>query len=70
VYWDKFDNHCGRLSAPAGDIRFLNELDAYAPEAAQHDVQELPVETLLFLCRARKGSPFLPIIKGVMQDNR
>ena len=25
VYWDKFDNLCGRLSAPAGDVRFLNE---------------------------------------------
>ena len=60
-YWDKFDNLCGRLNAPAGDVRFLNEaivrdpgeLDTYAPEAAQHDVQELPVETLLFLLPSR-----------------
>jgi len=61
VYWDKFDNLCGRLSAPAGDVRFLNEavirdpgeLDDYAPEAVQRDVQELPVETLLFLLPSR-----------------
>ena len=60
-YWDKFGNLCGRLNSPAGDVRFLNEavvrdngeLDAYAPEAAQHDVQELPVETLLFLLPSR-----------------
>jgi transglutaminase-like putative cysteine protease len=60
-YWDKFDNLCGRVNASAGDVRFLNEaivrdpgeLDAYAPEAAQHGVQELPVETLLFLLPSR-----------------
>ena len=60
-YWDKFDNLCGRLNAPAGDLRFLNEaivrdageLDAYAPEAVQHNAQELPVETLLFLLPSR-----------------
>jgi transglutaminase-like putative cysteine protease len=60
-YWDKFGNLCGRFNAPAGDVRFLNEaiirdtgeLDAYAPEALQHDVQELPVETLLFLLPSR-----------------
>ena len=40
-YFDGFGNHCGRVNAPAGVIRFLNdaiirdpgELDAYAPEA-------------------------------------
>src|ERR1700751_3899202 len=60
-YWDKFGNLCGRFNAPAGDVRFLNEaiirdtgeLDAYAPEALQHDVQDLPVETLLFLLPSR-----------------
>jgi len=60
-YWDKFGNLCGRLNSPAGDVRFLNEaivrdngeLDAYAPDAAQHDVQKLPVETLLFLLPSR-----------------
>src|SRR5260370_37036021 len=60
-YWDKFGNLCGRLKAPAGNVRFLNEaiirdtgeLDAYAPEAAQHDIQELPPETLTFLLPIR-----------------
>src|SRR6516162_5376376 len=60
-YCDKFGNLCGRLNSPAGDVRFLNEaivrdtgeLDAYAPEAAQHNAQELPVETLLFLLPSR-----------------
>jgi transglutaminase-like putative cysteine protease len=60
-YWDKFGNLCGRLQVQAGDVRFLNEaiirdpgeLDAYAPEAAQHDVQELPVDTLTFLLPSR-----------------
>jgi transglutaminase-like putative cysteine protease len=60
-YWDKFGNLCGRLQVQAGDVRFLNEaiirdpgeLDAYAPEAAQHDVQVLPVETLTFLLPSR-----------------
>jgi transglutaminase-like putative cysteine protease len=60
-YWDSFGNLCGRIRAPAGDIRFLNEaiirdtgqLDAYVPEAAQHDVQDLPAETLPFLLPSR-----------------
>jgi len=59
-YWDKFSNLCGRLNAPAGDVRFLNEaivrdtgeLDAYAPEAAQYGVQELPPECSHFFCQA------------------
>jgi hypothetical protein len=45
-----FGDHCGRVNAPAGVIRFLNdaiirdpgELDAYAPEAPQLDVRETP----------------------------
>jgi transglutaminase-like putative cysteine protease len=60
-YWDKFGNLCGRLKAPAGNVRFLNEaiirdtgeLDAYAPEASQNDVQELPLEALTFLVPSR-----------------
>src|SRR3984893_3769678 len=51
-YFDGFGNHCGRVNAPAGVIRFLNdaiirdpgELDAYAPEALQLYVSETPVE--------------------------
>jgi transglutaminase-like putative cysteine protease len=60
-YFDGFGNHCGRVNAPAGVIRFLNdaiirdpgELDAYAPEAPQLDVRETPVETLSFLTSSR-----------------
>ena len=60
-YIDGFGNHCGRVNPPAGVVRFLNEalvrdpgeLDVYAPEAAQHDVRELPLETLLFLLPSR-----------------
>jgi len=60
-YLDEFGNLCGRLNSPTGDVRFLNEaivrnngeLDTYAPDAVQHDVQKLPVETLLFLLPSR-----------------
>ena len=60
-YYDTFGNHCGRVSAPAGTIRFLNEAvirdsgqpDASAPDAVQHDVRDLPVETLQFLLPSR-----------------
>lgn len=60
-YYDVFGNHCGRVSAPAGTIRFLNEAvirdsglaDADVPDAVQHDVRDLPVETLRFLLPSR-----------------
>ena len=60
-YLDGFGNRCGRVNPPAGVVRFLNEavirnpgeLDVYAPEAAQHDVRELPLETLSFLLPSR-----------------
>jgi transglutaminase-like putative cysteine protease len=60
-YFDSFGNHCGRVNAPSGVIRFLNdaiirdpgELDAYAPEAPQLDVRQMPVETLLFVLPSR-----------------
>jgi transglutaminase-like putative cysteine protease len=60
-YLDRFGNRCGRVNPPAGVVRFLNEavirdpgeLDVYAPEADQHDVRELPLETLLFLLPSR-----------------
>src|SRR5438132_13782540 len=53
-YVDVFGNFCGRVNCPMGVIRFLNDavirdpgtLDAYEPGASQHDVRELPVETL------------------------
>lgn len=60
-YYDSFGNHCGRVSAPSGTVRFLNEAvirdsgqaDVYAPDAVQHDVRDLPVETLQFLLPSR-----------------
>ena len=60
-YTDGFGNLCGRVNCPAGVIRFLNdatvrdpgELDAYVPDAPQHDVRDLPVETLSFLLPSR-----------------
>lgn len=60
-YLDGFGNHCGRVNPSAGVVRFLNdaiirdpgELDVYAPEAAQHDVRQLPLETLLFILPSR-----------------
>jgi transglutaminase-like putative cysteine protease len=60
-YFDGFGNHCDRVNPPAGVIRFLNdaiisdagELDTYAPDAPQHDVREMPVETLTYLLPSR-----------------
>ena len=60
-YFDGFGNHCGRVNSLGGVIRFLNHaiirdpgtLDAYAPDAPQHDVRELPVETLSFVLPSR-----------------
>jgi transglutaminase-like putative cysteine protease len=60
-YTDVFGNVCGRVNCPAGVIRFLNDatvrdsgqLDAYVPDALQHDVRDLPVETLAFLLPSR-----------------
>jgi transglutaminase-like putative cysteine protease len=60
-YFDGFDNHCGRIKAPAGIIRFLNDAivrdpgdpDTYVPDAPQHDVREMPLETLSFLLSSR-----------------
>jgi transglutaminase-like putative cysteine protease len=60
-YFDGFGNQCGRVSAPAGPIRFLNEAvvrdsgepDRYSPESGQYDVRELAPETLRFLLPSR-----------------
>jgi len=60
-YVDGFGNLCGRINCPPGVIRFLNdaivrdpgELDAYVPDAPQHEVGDLPVETLAFLLPSR-----------------
>jgi transglutaminase-like putative cysteine protease len=61
AYRDAFGNLCTRIVAPAGQIRIKSEglvrdtglLDAVAPYAQQHAVQDLPEETLAFLLGSR-----------------
>jgi transglutaminase-like putative cysteine protease len=61
TYQDSFGNICGRLLAPAGTVRFtLNtaiqdsgQPDAESPEAAQHNIEDLPDEALRFLLPSR-----------------
>jgi transglutaminase-like putative cysteine protease len=60
-YHDRFGNHRGRILAPAGRVRFRNEavirdsgeLDTFAPDALQLDVNDLPIEVLEFLLPSR-----------------
>jgi len=61
AYRDKFGNRCSRLIAPAGRIRLAADAvvrdsgypEPLVPHAGQHEVQELPEETLLFLLGSR-----------------
>lgn len=61
AYRDKFGNRCSRLVAPAGRIRLAADAvvhdsgypEPMVPDAAQHEVPELPEETLLFLLGSR-----------------
>jgi transglutaminase-like putative cysteine protease len=60
-YIDGFGNRCGRVNAPAGTIRFLNdaiirdpgELDVFVPDEIQHQVTSLPLDTLAFVLPSR-----------------
>jgi len=60
-YIDGFGNRCGRVNAPAGTIRFLNEaiirdpgeLDVFVPDEIQHEVTSLPLGTLAFVLPSR-----------------
>ncbi len=60
-YLDIFGNHCGRISAGAGLIRFTNtatircggELDEIPPDLEQQDIRELPLDTLPYLLPTR-----------------
>jgi transglutaminase-like putative cysteine protease len=60
-YRDGFGNWCTRIVAPAGRIRLktdalirdTGQLDPVAPDAQQHEVQDLPEETLAFLLGSR-----------------
>jgi transglutaminase-like putative cysteine protease len=61
AYRDGFGNWCTRLVAPKGHFRITSEaivndsgnVDAVFPEAMQHQVQDLPEETLVFLLGSR-----------------
>jgi transglutaminase-like putative cysteine protease len=61
AYRDSFGNWCTRIVAPVGRTRItanarVNDtglVDAYAPDAQQAAVQNLPEETLLFLLGSR-----------------
>jgi transglutaminase-like putative cysteine protease len=60
-YIDGFGNRCGRLTSPAGLIRFWNdavledsgEPDRQNPAAAQQRIQDLPYDTIEFLIASR-----------------
>lgn len=60
-YIDSFGNHCGRLLAPAGQMRFWNNAvvedsgqpDQQNPGAKHHEIYDLPHETLKFLIASR-----------------
>jgi transglutaminase-like putative cysteine protease len=60
-YRDAFGNWCSRIVAPKGEIRLsadsvvndTGEPDIVAAPAHQHQVQELPEETLVFLLGSR-----------------
>lgn len=61
LYTDAFGNHCGRLIAPAGQLRLLANgviensglPDPVVPDAAGIPVEQLPVDTLTFLSGSR-----------------
>ena len=60
-YRDGFGNWCTRLMAPAGDFclstdgifRDTGRVDSASPDAWQHEVQDLPFDTLMFLQGSR-----------------
>ncbi len=60
-YRDGFGNWCTRLVAPGGRIRITTDAlirdtgqpDAIFPDARQHNVEDLPEETLVFLLGSR-----------------
>jgi transglutaminase-like putative cysteine protease len=60
-YVDSFGNVCTRITAPAGRITISTEFDIYDAgtpdfvpfDAVQHDIRNLPDETLVFLLGSR-----------------
>jgi transglutaminase-like putative cysteine protease len=61
TYLDRFGNHCTRVLAPAGNIRFTADYivsdsghpDPDASGAIQHGVDDLPSDILIFLLGSR-----------------
>ena len=61
AYHDSFGNWCTRIVAPAGRIRIAStgvlrdsgKPDPVVPDAIQHEVQDLPEETLVYLLGSR-----------------
>src|SRR5262249_4895562 len=60
-YFDGFQNHCGRVNAPSGVVRFQNsgiirdcgEPDLFEPDVGQSEISDLPISTLTFLLPSR-----------------
>ncbi|CAN5382611.1 transglutaminase family protein [soil metagenome] len=60
-YTDLFGNRCARLFAPPGEVRLAletliedsGEPDPQSPDAIQHNIENLPNETLAFLMPSR-----------------
>src|ERR1700726_1675803 len=60
-YFDIFQNHCGRINAPSGVVRFRNngiirgsgEPDIFEPEVRQSELSDLPISTLTFVLPSR-----------------
>ncbi len=61
TYTDGFGNLCTRILAPAGQLTIATQFliadsgapDVLSPEAAQHPIEELPDEALVFLLGSR-----------------
>ena len=60
-YYDGFGNACSRLTAPAGRLTISTSFEIYdsgtfdivPTDAAQHDIRDLPDETLVYLLGSR-----------------
>jgi transglutaminase-like putative cysteine protease len=60
-YFDIFQNHCGRVNAPSGVVRFRNngiirdsgESDIFEPDVGQSEISDLPISTLTFVLPSR-----------------
>ncbi len=61
AYHDSYGNWCSRILAPQGEIKLAastlindrGQPDAFVPTAVQHQVQDLPADTLIYLLGSR-----------------